>query len=283
MRGWDDLAPYAAAAAAELTARWGPPDAGIVLGSGWRELATALGAADEIVRSVVPGSRPNGVPGHDGGVASARPGGASVWVFLGRTHLYEGLGAAEVAQPIRILAAAGARRVLLTCAAGGLRDDDRPGDFAVIADHLNLTGEDPVAAVPAERRRPAFPDLGGLYDRRGRELLRAALERSVRVREGILAGVCGPCFETAAEVRMLRLLGADLVSMSVVAEALCARYLGLRVAALACISNRGTGMDDAPIEHSGVLDVVTAAVRDGSAALAGAVESLCERAVREPR
>lgn len=248
--------------AAYLSARLGAPGSGIILGSGFAPLAAILRASAPVRFEDVPGYPPRRAPGHGGGVASLERGGARAWVFLGRLHTYEGLDPLSAAYPVRLLAAAGARRVLLTCAAGGLLDDDRPGDFAVVTDHINLQGDDPIRHIAPSRRSPAFPDLQGAYDPAWAESWRAAARGSgTRLRDGVLAALAGPCYETPAEVRMLRGLGADLVSMSVVPETILARYLGLSVAAIACISNRGAGMDDgAAIAHDDVVDAVGRAV-----------------------
>jgi inosine/guanosine/xanthosine phosphorylase family protein len=184
-------------------------------------------------------------------------------VFNGRLHTYEGLDALAAAHPVGLLAAAGAEAVVLTCAAGGLKDDDRPGEFAIVTDHLNLLGDDPIRRLPPDRRHPRFLDLHSVYDPGSAASWRAvALGFDIPFRDGILAALPGPCYETAAEVRMLRTLGADLASMSVVPEAILAHYFGLRVSAIACISNLGTGLGlGETIAHDGVLDVVEHAVR----------------------
>jgi inosine/guanosine/xanthosine phosphorylase family protein len=252
----------ASVGAAFLRERLGPPRSGIVLGSGFAPLATMLGSAAPLAFEDVPGYPARRAPGHGGGVAAVESGGGVAWIFLGRLHTYEGLDAWTVAHPVRLLAAAGAHRVLLTCAAGGLRPADRPGDFAVVSDHINLLGDDPIRRLPPAGRSPAFPDLQGAYDPAWAAVWRdAARSAAAPLRDGVLASLAGPCYETPAEVRMLRALGADLVSMSVVPETIVARYLGLRVAAIACISNRGAGMDEGEaIAHEDVVDVVGAAV-----------------------
>jgi purine-nucleoside phosphorylase len=249
-------------AAALLLEELGPPDLGIVLGSGFAPLAAALGAGAPVPSSRIPGYPGCAVTGHGGGVAAARTPAGSVWLFLGRLHLYEGHGAARLAFPAVVLAAAGARSVLLTCAAGGLLETDRPGDFVLVADHLNLTGADPLRSILPATRQPPFLDLAGVYDPALREAWQeAACGTGVRLREGVLASVAGPCYETPAEVRMLRALGADLVSMSTVLEAIAAHYLGLRVAALGCVANPGAGMPGGgTLTHGGVLAVVEGAV-----------------------
>ena len=271
-----DFGRHVPAAAALLRDRLGPPALGIVLGSGFAPLADALGAGPAVPAGEIPGCPVCTVDGHASGVAVADLAGGRAWVFLGRCHVYEGHDAARVVFPVATLAAAGARAVLLTCAAGGLLESDRPGDFAVITDHLNLTGADPIRSIPPEARQPAFLDLQDAYDP---ALVagwrRAAAESGMPLRDGLLASVPGPSYETPAEVRMLRALGADLVSMSTVLETIAARYLGLRVAAIACIANRGAGMAGGEaISHDGVIGRVAGSVaarRDFLAAGCGAM------------
>ncbi len=269
-----DLRSEAAEAALWLRSRLGPPGAGVVLGSGFGALAEALGAGDAVPLGELPGSPvPRDRAGRVG-VSVARRSAGSVWVFDGRLHLYEGYGARQVAFPIALLAAAGARALMLTCAAGGLLESDRPGDFALIADHLNLTGADPTRALARAAEATTFTDLQEAYDpdlaARWRSL---AQERGMRLRNGILAALAGPSYETPAEVRMLRALGGDLVSMSTVPEAIAARYLGLRVCALACVANLGAGTRRGqPIDHRAVLGTVAEAVRREEAFLTGGID-----------
>jgi len=257
-----DIPAEAVAAAETLAAVLGEPRMGIVLGSGFAALAGAVESSAAVGNGDIPGYPESRTQGHGGAIRAARVGETPCWLFDGRLHLYEGLGVAEVVRPVAVLAAAGARGVLLTCAAGGLADADRAGDFALITDHLNLTGEDPVRSIhPGDRRAP-FVDLHGVYDDPLLETWRAAARaEGLSVRDGVLAAVPGPSYETPAEVRMLRTLGADLVSMSTVPEALAAHYYGLSVAAIACVANRGAGMDTGePIRHDDVLANVRAAV-----------------------
>lgn len=247
----------AADAAGFLVGRLGRPAIGIVLGSGFAGLAGALGGRETIPAAEIPGWPAGSVDGHPCRVACASLENSVVWFIVGRPHLHEGLPVGRVVLPVETIAAAGARSVLLTTAAGGLGEDDRPGDFAVIADHLNLTGADPLRAIPPGSRDPSFLDLHDAYDPVWRRSWLEAAPAGLRVREGILAALAGPCYETPAEVRMLRALGADLVSMSLVPETIFARYLGLRVAGLACVANRGAGMDGGRgIDHARVLEVV---------------------------
>jgi purine-nucleoside phosphorylase len=278
LKRWGALDDEVVAAGRTLAERLGAPEIGVVLGSGWSGLAGALGAGPAVPRADIPGFPECRVDGHDGGVAAADLAGRRIWFVTGRVHAYEGRSPAEIAFPVRVLAAAGARGVVLTCAAGGLLDDDRPGDLAVVEDHLNLQGLDALAAIAPERRDPPFLDLQGLYDAAWAESLAASLRaEGCRVRAGVLACVRGPCYETAAEVRMLRVLGADLASMSTVPEAIAARYESLRVAAVACVSNRGAGLSGAPIGHAGVLDVVRRAVGDAAPGFAAGLARLVAR------
>jgi purine-nucleoside phosphorylase len=249
--------------AAFLVDRLGPPRVGLVLGSGFSGLADALSADVHIAYGTIPGYPAGKARGHDRGVAAASIGGARLWIFNGRLHTYDGLTAFEAAYPAGLLAAAGAEAVVLTCAAGGLKDDDRPGDLVIVTDHLNLLGDDPLRCLAPGRRSPGFLDLHRVYDADYAASWRGiASSFEIRLRDGILASLPGPCYETAAEVRMLRILGADLASMSVVPEAILAHYFRLRVFAIACISNLGAGMGAGEtIAHAGVLDVVEHAVR----------------------
>jgi inosine/guanosine/xanthosine phosphorylase family protein len=274
MRGVDPGAD-ATVGAAFLRERLGAPTFGVVLGSGFAGLARIVGADEPIPFGAVPEYPASRATGHEGGVAAATIGGANAWFFLGRLHAYEGYDALTAAHPVRLLAAAGSTRVVLTCAAGGLLPGDQPGDFAVVTDHLNLLGDDPLRRIPPQRRSPLFLDLQNAYDPSWAAAWRAAAGTTeAHLRDGILGAVPGPCYETPAEVRMLRALGADLASMSVVPETIVARYLGMRVAAIACISNRGAGMHrgDA-IAHASVVDIVARAVAESSSFLKAGLEA----------
>ena len=249
--------------AAFLLGRLGPPRLGLVLGSGFSPLAEFLSAGERTAYGSIPGYPTSHAEGHDRGVSAATVGGAIVWIFNGRLHTYEGIDALAAAHPVGLLAAAGAEAVVLTCAAGGLRDDDRPGEFAIVTDHVNLLGDDPIRRLAPDRRNPSFLDLHRVYDpdlaASWRKVARGA---GVPLRDGVLAALPGPCYETPAEVRMLRSMGADLASMSVVPEAILARYFGMRVSTIACVSNLGSGLSTGEaIAHDGVLDVVERSVR----------------------
>jgi purine-nucleoside phosphorylase len=253
----DPTAEAAEAAAAALSKATGVAshDVAVVLGSGWRPAADLLGApAHEIAMAELPGFVRPVVAGHGGTVRSVPVGGHHVLVLLGRTHLYEGHGVAAVAHGVRTAAAAGCRTVVLTNAAGGIREAMSVGDPVLVADHLNLTGVSPLLG-------PRFVDLTDLYSPRLRTLAR---EIDPTLTEGVYAGLSGPHFETPAEIRMLRGLGADLVGMSTVLEAVAARAEGVEVFALSLVTNLAAGMTGAPLDHQEVLDAgASAAARMG--------------------
>ncbi|WP_033295959.1 purine-nucleoside phosphorylase [Amycolatopsis jejuensis] len=220
-------------------------DIAVVLGSGWRPAAEVIGTADtEIPFGELPGFTPPGAVGHGGTVRSLQIGGKRALVLLGRTHYYEGKGIDPVVQNVRTAAAAGAKTVLLTNAAGGLREGMNVGQPVLISDHLNLTARSPIVGAN-------FVDLTDLYATRLRDLAR---EIDGSLEEGVYAGLPGPHFETPAEIRMLRTLGADLVGMSTVLEAIAARAAGLEVFGLSLVTNLAAGMTGEPLNHEEVLE-----------------------------
>ncbi|MGQ0576601.1 MAG: purine-nucleoside phosphorylase [Pseudonocardia sp.] len=246
-----DPGTVAARAAAALADRTGiaAHDVAVVLGSGWRSAADGIGEpAHEVAMADLPGFVAPSVSGHSGVVRSVPVGGRNVLVLLGRTHVYEGHGVASAVHNVRTAAAAGCRSVLLTNAAGGIRAGMAVGDAVIVADHLNLTARSPLVGA-------RFVDLTDLYSPRLREL---AVELDPTLQEGVYAGLPGPHFETPAEIRMLRGLGADLVGMSTVLEAIAARAEGLEVFGLSLVTNLAAGLTGGPLDHHEVLAAATA-------------------------
>lgn len=244
-----DLAGEAAGALAARTGVAGH-DVAVVLGSGWRSAADGIGeAAHEIAMADLPGFVPPSVSGHGGVIRSVPVQDRNVLVFLGRTHVYEGHGVDAAVHGVRTAAAAGCRAVLLTNAAGGIREGMAVGDAVIVADHLNLTARSPLVG-------PRFVDLTDLYSPRLRAL---AAELDPSLRDGVYAGLPGPHFETPAEIRMLRGLGADLVGMSTVLEAIAARAEGVEVFGLSLVTNLAAGLPGAVLDHVEVLAAATAA------------------------
>jgi purine-nucleoside phosphorylase len=253
-----DPASVASAAAVEIAARTGVAghDAAIVLGSGWAPAAERIGVpVTEIAVAELPGFAAPSAVGHRGTVRSLVVGSSRVLVFLGRTHLYEGLGVDPVVHGVRVAAAAGCRAIVLTNAAGGLRDGLSVGQPVLISDHLNLTARSPLSGAQ-------FVDLTDLYSPRLRAL---ALAADPSLAEGVYAALPGPHYETPAEIRMLRTLGADLVGMSTVLEAIAARAAGAEVLGVSLVTNLAAGLSGAPLSHSEVLAAGrTAAERMGT-------------------
>jgi purine-nucleoside phosphorylase len=231
------------------------PETAVILGSGLGGVVEAFTAEVEVPYAEVPGLSASTVPGHAGRFVLAHDETGRRLIFaLGRRHLYEGLSAAEVAAGVRVLHGLGVRRLVLTNAAGCLNMDFAVGDLMLIRDHLNLQGDSPL------RGGPHFHDMSEVYDATWRELFCAAAGRlGLRLREGVYAAVQGPQYETPAEVRMLRILGADAVGMSTVPEAIQARALGMQVAGVSMLTNWAAGLAPGGLHHEEVMSVGQAA------------------------
>ncbi|HEY7144666.1 MAG TPA: purine-nucleoside phosphorylase [Streptosporangiaceae bacterium] len=253
--------PYAAAAdsAARLARLTGQPahDIAVVLGSGWAAVADELAAAAtagpvaEVALADLGGFPPPTVAGHQPAARSVSVGGRRVLLFLGRAHLYEGHPAATVVHGVRTAVAAGCRVIVLTNAAGGIASGLRPGQHVLISDHLNLTARSPLAGDPPPDGYPGrFTDLTDLYSARLRGLARQA---DPGLAEGVYAALPGPHYETPAEIRMLRTLGADLVGMSTALEAIAARHLGAAVLGISLVSNMAAGLAPGGLDHAEVV------------------------------
>ncbi|CCH34920.1 purine-nucleoside phosphorylase [Saccharothrix espanaensis] len=239
-------------AAAALAERTGVDrhDIAVVLGSGWRPAADLIGEpAAEVPMGELPGFEAPTAFGHGGTIRSVPVGDKNVLVLLGRTHGYEGKGVRKVVHGVRTAAAAGVRSVVLTNAAGGLRAGMSVGQPVLISDHLNLTASSPLVGA-------RFVDLTDLYSTRLRGLAR---EIDPSLEEGVYAGLPGPHFETPAEIHMLRTLGADLVGMSTVLEAIAARAEGVEVFGLSLVTNLAAGITGEPLNHEEVLEAGAAA------------------------
>lgn len=254
-----------------------PPEIAVVLGSGLGVAAAELGDARKVAFHEIPGWPRSTVDGHAGEMRRGVLGGVEVLFQLGRVHYYEGYGAEEVVRPVRAEIAWGAGTVLLTNAAGGLNPSFRAGSLMAIADHINLTGTSPLRGPNDPARGPRFPDMTGAWDPGALAALEAAAEEAgVPLGRGVYAGLFGPSYETPAEVRMLRALGADAVGMSTVLEAIAARHLGARLAGISCITNAAAAEGGPALSHDDVQATAARAAADLARLLAAAVPAIAE-------
>jgi purine-nucleoside phosphorylase len=223
--------------------------AAIILGSGLSSLASSLVGGEPIPFSGIPGMPVSTVEGHEGALYASDTEGVWTLAFAGRVHLYEGRSETEVTFAVRLAAELGCEVVVLTNAAGGINPELEVGAPSLLHDHLNLTGTNPLIGPNDEAVGPRFLDLTEVYDAGLRSL---ASSVDPELRSGVYAGLVGPTYETPAEVRMLRAMGADLVGMSTVLEAIAARYLGLRVLGISVVTNPAAGLAPEPLSHDDV-------------------------------
>ena len=245
------------AAVAAIRARTATtPAVGVVLGSGLGAFANAVEDVVEIPYEDIPGWPQATAVGHAGRLVLGSFGGVPVAVMRGRAHLYEGISPAKVVFGIRVLGLLGIRTLVLTNAVGAIDDSLRPGQLVLISDHLNLQAQSPLVGPNDESLGPRFPDMSYAYDPELRAAAQAAADRlGLDLGEGVYAAWLGPAFETPAEIRMLRTLGADTVGMSTVPEVLAARHMGIRCLAVSCVTNLAAGVSPEPIDHEQVLEV----------------------------
>ena len=229
------------------------PEIGITLGSGLGGLAEKIDKVCEISYKDIEGFPVSTVSGHDGRFIFGTLSGKKVVVMSGRVHFYEGYRMEEVVTPVRIMGLLGAKTVLLTNAAGGINLDFKPGDLMMLTDHISLFVQTPLLGQNADELGPRFPDMSTVYDRRLQEKIRhAAVATGVNLKEGVYVQLTGPSYETPAEIRMLRKMGADAAGMSTVVEAIAANHMGLSVAGISCITNMAAGISDQPLNHEEV-------------------------------
>ena len=229
---------------------------GVVLGSGLGGFAGVLEGRKEKPYSEIAGWPVSTAAGHAGKLVEGRIGGAKVIVLAGRAHLYEGYTPQQVIFGIRELARRGIRSVVLTNAAGAINTNYQPGDLVLISDHINLLGVNPLTGPNDESLGPRFPDMTDAYSREYRGIAKKAGEElGFTLPEGVYAAVSGPSYETPAEIRYLRAIGADLVGMSTVPEAIAANHLGMKVLGVSCVTNMAAGVLPQKLDHSDVLEI----------------------------
>lgn len=231
------------------------PQVGLVLGSGLSAIAQHIQDPIVIPYSQIPYFQSTSIQGHPGSLVLGKIDGTEVACLQGRFHYYEGIPMESVTFPVRLLCTLGVRSIILVNAVGAINTRYRPGDTMLIEDHLNLTGTNPLIGPNFDELGPRFPDLSEAYRRDSLKILQSEAETmDFPVHTGVYAGVCGPSYETPAEIRMLRTLGADVVGMSTVSECIAAVHMGVRVAGVCCISNLAAGLSPHPLSHAEVLE-----------------------------
>ena len=232
------------------------PTIGLILGSGLGDFADTLEDAVKIPYSQIPNFPVPSIAGHSGALVFGKKCGREVVVMQGRIHYYEGLPMQLITLPIRVLAALGAKTVVLTNACGGVNLSFRPGDLMLIADHINLSGANPLVGPNFDAFGPRFPDMSDLYTASLRKAIReAAREAGIELQEGVYGMYSGPNYETPAEIRMYRVLGADTVGMSTVPEALVAGHCGMQVVGVSCVTNMAAGVLPVKLNHAEVTEI----------------------------
>lgn len=264
------------AAAAWLTERVGTfPDTAIVLGSGLGDFGESLGDATAIAYGDIPNFPASAVIGHAGKLVVGMKGGRRIATFSGRAHFYEGHDMQTVTFAMRVLGRLGVTRVILTNAAGGIDTSFSAGALMVIDDHINMFGTNPLVGPNDERFGHRFPDMTEAYSRALRDLAReAAAARGIHLEHGIYAGLHGPSYETPAEIRYLRAIGAHAVGMSTVPETIVARHMGIEVLGLSCITNMAAGVLPQPLHHDEVMETARRVKGEFISLIEGVLEGL---------
>ncbi|CAN5657550.1 purine nucleoside phosphorylase I, inosine and guanosine-specific [soil metagenome] len=259
-----------------LRARMGEaPDVAVVLGSGLGDFADRLAEPERILYGEIPHWPASAVVGHEGRLVAGSLGRRRVLALAGRVHYYEGHAMEVVTFATRVLGRLGLKVLILTNAAGGINLEFEPGTLMVIDDHINLMGGNPLIGPNEERFGPRFPDMTEVYASRLRRLAaEVASERLVGVKHGVYAALHGPSYETPAEIRFLRTIGADAVGMSTAPEAIVARHMGLEVLGISCITNPAAGVLPTPLVHDEVMEVARRVRGQFSSLLEGIIERL---------
>lgn len=267
-------------ALAFVRAKWpkAQPEMGLILGSGWSEVVDSFNVAAAIPYEEIPGLGKTGVVGHAGRLVLAEASGIETLIFQGRRHFYEGVGWTPIALPIFVLKSLGAKALLVTNAAGGVREDLKPGTLMIIDDHINFLGANPLVGLHDAVWGPRFPDQSEVYNMKLRRLLALAGQaRGEKLPHGVYLADSGPTYESPAEIRAFRTLGADAVGMSTVPEALLAHAAGLRVAGLSCITNLAAGISKQALSH----EEVTEATKNAMARMKGVLLAFWKELARE--
>ena len=252
------------------------PEAAVVLGSGLGDYVREIERVSSIAYGEIPSFPVSTVPGHEGRFVFGYAGQVPVVLMQGRVHYYEGYSMEDVVLPIRLMRKMGAEILLLTNAAGGIREDLAPGDLMLIRDQISCFVPSPLLGANPDSLGPRFADMSEIYRRDLREALQAAArEEGIPLREGVYLQLTGPAYETPAEIRMCRILGADAVGMSTACEAMAANHCGFRVCGISCITNMASGITDQSLSHEEVQAAADAAAPRIRRLLTAGIQKMC--------
>lgn len=253
------------------------PKVALVLGSGLGNYTSKMDIVAKVPYSEIPGFPVSTVPGHDGSFIFGYVEEVPVVAMKGRVHYYEGYEMSDVVMPIRIMGLLGAKTLILTNAAGGINLDFNPGDLMIIRDHISAFVPSPLHGANIDELGTRFPDMSKIYTPELRDLIRKAADKTgVKVQEGVYVQFQGPNFETPAEIKMFRTLGADAAGMSTACEAIAARHMGLDVCGISCISNMAAGILDQPLTHEEVQETADKVASSFEALVTEVIKELCQ-------
>jgi purine-nucleoside phosphorylase len=231
------------------------PKVGIILGSGLGAFVDKMENKTIIPYNEIPYFKKVTVPGHDGKLVLGKVKGVEVVALQGRFHVYEGHEMEDVVFPLRVMAKLGIDIVILTNAAGGVNLSFVPGDLVILTDQINLTGRNPLVGPNDDSTGPRFPDMSHAFNPELAQIIEStSKELKIKTQKGVYAGVLGPTYETPAEIKMMRILGADVVGMSTVPEVIIANHIGLKVCGISCVTNMGAGIIDQKLKHEDIKD-----------------------------
>ncbi len=251
------------------------PEVAIILGSGLGDFAEQIEQVAVVDYSEIEGFPISTVAGHKGRFVFGYLSGKAVVAMQGRVHYYEGYSIGDVVMPTRIMGMLGAKKLILTNAAGGINYNYRPGDFMIITDHISNFVPSPLIGANIDELGVRFPDMSEVYSKRMRQIVsRAAVDCGISIKEGIYVQLTGPNYETPAEIRMCRTLGADAVGMSTACEAMAARHMGIEVCGISCITNMAAGMNREPLSHKEVQETADRVAEQFKALVTAVVERI---------
>lgn len=251
------------------------PEIGLILGSGLGDYAKNIDVVAKIEYSDIEGFPVSTVPGHCGRFVFGYVGGKKVVAMQGRVHYYEGYPIGDVVLPTRIMGLLGIKKLFLTNAAGGVNFDFKPGDFMMITDHITSFVPSPLIGKNIEELGVRFPDMSEVYSKSLRDLIeQSAAEHSIELKKGVYVQLTGPNYETPAEIRMCRLLGADAVGMSTACEAMAARHMGIEVCGISCITNMAAGMTKEKLSHTEVQETADRVARQFELLVSSVIEKM---------